>query len=193
MKKRKFLISSFAAAGILPIPNAHLAVANENALGGKDPGQDALIKRFAQEHSFQLAQHRSHSSHASHSSHRSGSSGRARTPVYTPPLIRRPKVTPAPAPAPSRNTRSTPPSSVLPQSPAIAPNTFFTPQEDAIKSVVRRVQIGLKRYGYDVGTIDGTVGSKTRAALVKFQTDYSLKVTGTITPEVLDAFKIVAE
>ena len=191
MSKRKFLISSLAMAGIMPFPTAQSAATNNIASGGKDPEGDARIKRFAQEHSFQLAQHRSHSSHSSHSSHRSGASGRVKSPVYTPPPIRRPKTTPAPKP--SRNTRSTPPSSVLPQSPAIAPNTFFKPQDDAIKNVVRRVQIGLKSYGYYTGLIDGIAGSGTRAALVKFQTDFDLKVTGTITPEVLDAFKIVAE
>jgi His-Xaa-Ser repeat protein HxsA len=105
-------------------------------------------------------------------------------------------VTPAPraTPAPSRNQRSTPPSSVLPSSPAIAPNTLFSrPSESTISSVVRRVQIGLQAYGYYHGALDGVVGKETRAALVRFQTDFKLNVTGTITPEVLDAFKIQAE
>jgi His-Xaa-Ser repeat protein HxsA len=58
--------------------------------------------------------------------------------------------------------------------------------------IVRRVQLGLQAYGYYNGAIDGVVGSEMRAALRKLQEDYSLKTTGTITPEVLDALKIVA-
>jgi peptidoglycan hydrolase-like protein with peptidoglycan-binding domain len=48
-------------------------------------------------------------------------------------------------------------------------------------------------YGYYDGDVDCLVGPITRAALRRFQTDFNLKVTGTITPEVLDAFKIVAQ
>ncbi|EXS70827.1 peptidoglycan-binding protein [Sphingobium sp. Ant17] len=46
---------------------------------------------------------------------------------------------------------------------------------------------------YYQGVIDGVVGKETRTALEKFQGDFNLKVTGTITPEVLDALKIVAQ
>lgn len=77
---------------------------------------------------------------------------------------------------------------MLPSSPAIAPAS-----QSAVKSIVMRVQLGLQAYGYYNGAIDGIVGKGTRAALVRFQTDYNLKVTGTITPEVLDAFKISAQ
>ncbi|WP_222926955.1 His-Xaa-Ser repeat protein HxsA [Sphingomonas gilva] len=183
-------------AGIAPVPPLHAATSDGiNGKGSDDPEGDAFVQRFAQDHRFLLAQHRSHSSHASHSSHRSGSSGRVRAPVYTPPARKMPKATPTPSPRPSsRNTRSTPPSSVLPSSPAIAPSRLFSsPSNDAISSVVRRVQLGLQSYGYYHGAIDGVVGKDTRAALVRFQTDFSLKVTGTITPEVLDAFKIAAQ
>lgn len=197
MKKMRFFISSLASAGIAPFPAAHAVDDGATSpTGGLAPDRTVLVQKFAQEHRFTLAQHRSHSSHSSHSSHRSGSSGRTRAPVYTPSPIRPPTVRTAPstAPAPSRNERSTPPSSVLPSSPAIAPNTFFTPPAASeIQSIVRQVQLGLKAYGYYEGDIDGLVGSNTRDALRRFQTDFNLKVTGTITPEVLDAFKITAQ
>ena len=191
MKTGRFLIPSLLMAGIAPAPPMHAATHGAAASGGDGDGDDdAIVQRFALEHRFLLAAHRSHSSHASHGSHRSGSSGTPRTPVYTPPPPRAPKVTPAP----SRNERSTPPSSVLPSSPATAPNSLYTPPaDDAIKGIVRRVQIGLQAYGYYNGTIDGVVGQETRAALTRFQTDYNFKITGTVTPEVLDAFKITAE
>jgi peptidoglycan hydrolase-like protein with peptidoglycan-binding domain len=48
-------------------------------------------------------------------------------------------------------------------------------------------------YGYYEGTIDGTVGPKMKHALGRFQADFNLKVTGTITPEVLDALKVASE
>jgi peptidoglycan hydrolase-like protein with peptidoglycan-binding domain len=56
---------------------------------------------------------------------------------------------------------------------------------------VKQVQRGLISYGYYDGTDDGIVGPKTKAALEKFQGDWGLKVTGTITPEVLKALDIV--
>lgn len=202
MKKTRFLISSLLAAGILPLADAKAQVFDglSSPPHGPDDDDDAVIAQFAQNHLFHLAQHRSHSSHASHSSHRSGTSGRPRAPVYTPPPPRTPRVTPRPTPAPSptRNERSTPPSSILPSSPATAPQPLFTPRETVdpsraqIEEIVRKVQTGLMAYGYYEGPPDGIVGPKTREALIRFQTDYGLKVTGTITPEVLDAFRIVA-
>ena len=112
----------------------------------------------------------------------------APAPRTTTPTVVPTRPTPTPAP---RNERSTPPSSILPSSPAIAPQTFYSePSARQIRDIVMRVQLSLKAYGYYDGDIDGTVGPKTRDALKRFQTDYGLKVTGTITPEVLDAFKI---
>lgn len=55
-----------------------------------------------------------------------------------------------------------------------------------------QVQTALTAYGYYSGLIDGQVGQGCKTALVAMQTDYNLKVTGTITPEVLNAFGIAA-
>lgn len=195
MKKRRFMISSLIMAGIAPVPSSQALDVGSLAGGsGPDPDDGQWVQRYAQDHAFSLAQHRSHSSHASHSSHRSGSS--VRTPSARPRPPSRPRTTPAPAPSRSRNERSTPNSSVLPQSPATADNPFATgtrPSSTAVASLIRRVQIALFARGYYRGDIDEIVGRETRAALVKFQMDNSLAVTGTITPEVLDALQIVAE
>ena len=43
------------------------------------------------------------------------------------------------------------------------------------------------------GLLAGIVGTGTKTALSKFQKDWNLKITGTITPEVLDALNIVAK
>ena len=61
------------------------------------------------------------------------------------------------------------------------------------KDVVMRVQTALYAYGYYTGAIDGIVGTGTKTAISKFQKDWGLSVTGTITPEVLDALNIVAK
>jgi len=47
-------------------------------------------------------------------------------------------------------------------------------------------------FGYYQGAPDGIIGAGTREALSRLQADYGLKVTGTITPETLDALKITA-
>ncbi|MCB2052323.1 MAG: His-Xaa-Ser repeat protein HxsA [Novosphingobium sp.] len=184
------MIASLATAGVLPIPaSEQRALAQSVSHDGSADSPEAAIERFAAQHYFQLAQHRSHASHSSHSSHRSSSSGSSRTRSY-------PTVTPPPPPPPApraRNTRSTPPSSVLPSSPAVAPNSLFGGSvEDPFTETIKKVQRALIAYGYYNGIDDGIVGKNTRSALVRFQTDYNLKVTGTVTPEVLNAFGISA-
>lgn len=56
-----------------------------------------------------------------------------------------------------------------------------------------RVQLALTAYGYYNGPIDGIIGKQSKVALSSFQSDYGLKATGTITPEVLNAFGITAQ
>jgi len=56
-----------------------------------------------------------------------------------------------------------------------------------------RVQTELFFLGYFTGDVDGMVGPETRAAIAKLQSDRKLKVTGSITPEVLNVLGIVAE
>lgn len=192
MNKGRFLISTLVMAGIVPVSPAQADTSVKGSGAAPPDPDDALVKRFTLEHRFLLAQHRSHSSHSSHSSHRSGSTGRPRAPAYTPPPPRRPRATPTPAPAPSRNERSTPRQSILPASPETAPRAV-APSSAQISSVVRQVQIALLARGYYRGTIDGVVGRETRAALTRFQTDNGFDVTGTITPETLDALGIAAQ
>lgn len=136
----------------------------------------ASVGLFRQERPTQLAAHRSHSSHSSHSSHRSSSGGGGYypSPLYSPP--------PPPPPPPLRRS--------------VAPVPFFsvpsvvTPSDDGFVDIVKRVQTGLKAFGYYVGELDGQVGPETRGALTRLQTDFTLKITGTITPEVLKALSI---
>lgn len=57
-------------------------------------------------------------------------------------------------------------------------------------SLVKKVQIALNKRGYSCGTADGIMGSKTVAALKRFQRDKGLTVDGKIGPQVKKALKI---
>lgn len=197
MKRARFLITSLVVAGFLTPRADALPGAGAEPVREKKP---SLFERFRLHHLYSLAAHRSHSSHGSHGSHRSSSGGgyvapravpRVRTapPVrlYNPPQV----VTPA-IPDSSRNQTSTPPASVLPSPPAAATKTL-PGNSERFRRIVEEVQFALLAFGYYTGAIDGVLGPESKAALSKMQADYGLKVTGTITPEVLDALKIVAQ
>lgn len=177
MKSKHFLIPSLLAAGF--------------ATGAKDvdaaivPNDDDIIdpeigKQFALEHDYHLAGHRSHSSHGSHRSHRSSSGG-----GYSP--------SPSPTVPSTRNQRSTPPTSVLPRTPAITSKPKTLPgNSEAFKDIARRVQAALYARGYYTGALDGLVGPQTRSALSQFQRDSGLNVSGTIDSATLNALQITA-
>ncbi|WP_426237538.1 peptidoglycan-binding protein [Pararhizobium sp. DWP1-1-3] len=60
------------------------------------------------------------------------------------------------------------------------------------RQIVIQVQKALSLFGYYDGVIDGKIGPQSKVALAKLQEDYGLKVTGTITPEVLNSLNIRA-
>lgn len=64
---------------------------------------------------------------------------------------------------------------------------------DKFASIVRQVQTALLAYGYYSGQLDGVVDAEMRLAIEKYQSDAGLKVTGTITPQLLDTLRIVAQ
>ncbi|WP_426232005.1 peptidoglycan-binding protein [Pararhizobium sp. DWP3-4] len=63
---------------------------------------------------------------------------------------------------------------------------------DKFRQIVIQVQKALSLFGYYDGVIDGKIGPQSKVALAKLQEDYGLKVTGTITPEVLNSLNIRA-
>ena len=179
---KKFLIPSLLMAGF----SGGQAAASMQPDTGSDNVAKApsMFDVFRQNHTYTRAGHSSHASHGSHSSHRSSSGGgytaprSTQTPLYT-------------APSPSRNTTSTQPSSILPSPPAAA-SRVLPGNSGSFQRIAMQVQSALLAYGYYNGTIDGIIGAGSKSALSRFQSDYSLSVTGTITPEVLDAFGIIA-
>ena len=182
MRSRPFIIPSLLLAGF---SSPGVAEAADDVTASGVDLTDQMVRGatlFRQTGSVLLAGHASHSSHSSHSSHRSSSGGGG---YYPPTTIYEPTPPPAPSPPPPQRAQR--------------PSTFGQPLnlrstapvvEDQFIEIVRRVQRGLKAFGYYQGDDDGSVGPETRSALFRLQTDYGLKVTGTITPEVLNALNI---
>lgn len=173
MKKKNFIIGSLAIAGLsaTPVIASPTRIESENSI----KNSTGLFTVFSAQKEIKTANHRSHQSHSSHGSHRSSSSGSRSYPSAIP--------TPTP-----RRSESTTPSSILPRSSFSNQGSLSATEKFVARA--KRVQQGLTAYGYYSGEIDGKVGPATKAALSKFQKDFSLTITGTITPEVLDAFGI---
>jgi len=49
-----------------------------------------------------------------------------------------------------------------------------------MKKVVHNIQLILKKNGYDAGSVDGVMGTKTKAAIAAFQGDNGLTANGAV-------------
>jgi len=161
-------------------------------LASLDPRQPTESSEpYRLKRSFTLAAHRSH---ASHSSHRSGASGVPRTPSYTPPAVVVPRASPPKLQEPSgRNTRSTPPSSILPSSPATTSLDKVKGNSKAFKVLLMKAQLSLYALGFYSGSIDGISGSETKAAISSYQNTHGLPVTGSLNDELLDSLNVTID
>jgi His-Xaa-Ser repeat protein HxsA len=194
MKAKRFLIVSLLAAGFSK-PAASKLTINE-ASTAKDEGASSptLMQIFRQSHPITLAGHSSHRSHSSHTSHRSSTGGYDGG-DYSYPA----PATPSPPPAPPQpdDSQASPLPAFAPK--PIKPNASGAlPQPSAGRgerfvAIVKRVQIALLAWEYYKGPIDGVVGPGVRAAARKFQREHNLSVTGTITPELLDALRVSSD
>lgn len=61
--------------------------------------------------------------------------------------------------------------------------------ESSSGSVIKDVQVSLKKAGYDPGSTDGRMGAKTRAAIIQYQQANGLNVDGTPSPQLLEHLK----
>ncbi len=61
------------------------------------------------------------------------------------------------------------------------------------KAIVKQVQQALNDAGYDSGIADGFAGKRTKAAIIRYQTDNGLTVSGIVDDELLDALGINGE
>jgi len=57
------------------------------------------------------------------------------------------------------------------------------------KEMIKKVQTGLASLGFLYGTIDGVAGQTTAKAIRKFEVFHNYKVSGEVTPELLDMLK----
>src|SRR5262249_60423963 len=91
-----------------------------------------------------------------------------------------------------------PPPPLPPQKPAIAPAGPPPPAAalaavprpvDLKRRTIAQAQRDLARLGYPIGTPDGAIGWKTRAAIRAFQAANGLAVDGDLTPELAKALR----
>ncbi|AYG76807.1 His-Xaa-Ser repeat protein HxsA [Rhizobium sp. CCGE532] len=201
MKKRKiYLVPSLIAAGFMPSKGDAAPI---TGLTEKKPAT-TLFERLRVKQVYTLAGHSSHSSHASHASHASSAGGGYvprgdydtaypspdPTPRYQPnpgPVIRSLPTTPNLPATTSTGTYSTQSSSTSAQP---VPLKTLPGNSDKFRRIVIQVQTALIAFGYFGGPITGQVDAATKGGLSKMQDAYGLKVTGTITPQVLSALGI---
>lgn len=193
MRRLSFVIPSLVAAGLAPA-----ASASDDAAMSDQPGDknflDQIVADISESQTYTLAAHRSHASHSSHGSHQSH--GSHRSSGYFP------------APTPSeegggftavshqegRNVQSTPPSAVLPSSPALTRKLKVLPgNSEKFRNIVMRAQIALSSRGYDIGAVSGEIDARTTAAIYEFQDGSGMVPSGRLTPETLSALGIVQQ
>jgi His-Xaa-Ser repeat protein HxsA len=183
-RKGKFAIPTLLAAGLTPFAaagdeQARAVTATDDSFFD---GLKKIVSSIGDAHKFTLAQHRSHGSHGSHSSHRSSAirlaPGDAQ--VMT-------------ASASTRNEMSTPPTSLLPSTPAITKKLKVLPGNSGkFRELVTQAQIALLVRGYEVGEVNGELHARTVAALYRYQADRGLVPSGKLTNEVLSSLGIAA-
>lgn len=193
--KLKFFVGSLVAAGF----GASSADAESNTKVHQNENffdsVKSIVESLKNVQGYTLAQHRSHMSHGSHASHGSHRS------YHHPPEIddmnddlrAKPQIS-LDNQASVRNENSTPRSTVLPSSPAIAQKLKPLPgNSKKFKHTVTSAQLALVARGYDVGSVSGEIDAKTMAAVFKFQKNTGFAPDGKLTPEVLTALNVDAK
>lgn len=199
MKSAKYVISGLVAAGLLPLHTGGLH-ADKGVSKTADDGLISKIKNLVDDitstQKYTLAQHQSHQSHSSHESHQSHGSHRSSS--YNSPRLDW-QANPAGVVSEStsgngRNVASTPPSTVLPSSPAIARRVKILPGNSAkFRKAVTEAQLALLARGYDVGQLNGELHARLMAAVYRYQSEAGMVPTGRLTGETLASLGVVAE
>ena len=183
-RKGKFAIPTLLAAGLTPFA----AAGSEEPLQPDNPSSlfeslKKIVWNIGDSHQFTLAQHRSHGSHESHQSHRSH--GYRLTPGDAAEVMQ--------ASVGSRNEASTPASSILPSTPAIAKKLKVLPGNSTkFHDLVTQMQLSLLARGYEVGDINGELHARTIAALYRYQANSGLVPSGKISNNTLSSLGIIA-
>ncbi len=121
--------------------------------------------------------HSSHSSHASHYSHYSHGSVDGQNQNYSYEYKDQ---------GLGRNLNSTPNESILPRSPAIVDTKKnIKGRSEEFKILTQRAQLALYAMGYYSGEIDGLMNNETVSSISKYQNKHNLKVTGSLSDELI--------
>ena len=191
MKRSLYAIPSLLVAGLMPVQSWSAEDVPETTNKGKSflDNLGAIVSDISETRTYTMAQHSSHVSHISHQSHQSG--------FYAPPMGPGEGYEATSATYREdggRNEMSTPRSTILPSSPAIAKKVKILPgNSKKFKDIVSRLQITLLSRGYDVGEINGEVDAKTIAAIYQYQSRSGLIPTGRITDVTLGSLGLIAQ
>ena len=191
-----YVIPSLAAAGAIASGSAGFNSSDELVSAPSESLENAksMVQGIQDRQVFTLAAHSSHASHSSHGSHSSHSSSS---------LIleqigedeQRAALEAAEESLTSRNESSTPRSTVLPSSPAIAKTKklkILPGNSQKFADVVMQVQIALGTRGFDMGVVNGEYHARTIASIYEYQEAQGMPATGKLTPETLSSLGIVA-
>ena len=89
---------------------------------------------------------------------------------------------------------STPNESILPRSPAIVDaKKNIKGSSKEFKVLTQRAQLALYAMGYYSGEIDGLMNNETVSSISKYQNKHNLKVTGSISDELIAYLDIGGE
>lgn len=138
-----------------------------------------MARNLQDNQKYTLAAHQSHQSHGSHRSHRSHQSSSYRLqPINDGGDL-------------ARNEQSTPNTSILPSSQAVAKKIKTLPgNSHKFKSAIQRLQTALLLQGYEVGVVDGNMHASTVAAIYEYQKRHGYIADGKATNEVLASLSI---
>lgn len=72
----------------------------------------------------------------------------------------------------------------------LVPSRYYGSSYGSVGSVDASVQAALARRGYNPGPVDGELGPMSRRAIMRFQADHGLAVTGTVNSNLLRSLGI---
>jgi len=185
--KGKYAIPTLFAAGLVPFATGPGHATQETDDGSLFDSLKKMVVNIDDSHHFTLAQHSSHQSHSSHGSHQSHRSYSYRLAPDDAGAVTQ-------ASAQTRNEYSTPFTSVLPSTPAIARKLKVLPgHSEKFKELVTRAQLALLSRGYESGEVNGEIHARTVAALYLYQSEAGFVPSGRLTPETLSSLGIIAQ
>lgn len=191
-----YVIPSLAAAGAIASGTAGFDSSEGIAAAPSESLENAksMVQGIQDRQVFTLAAHSSHASHGSHGSHSShSSSGLILEQIGEDEQLS--MLEAVEASVGSRNESSTPRSTVLPSSPAIAKTKklkILPGNSQKFADVVMQIQIALGTKGFDIGAVNGEYHARTIAAIYEYQEAQGMPANGKLTPETLSSLGIIA-